>query len=104
MSPREGCGKRFWLAQKRAEVLPDQRVELAGGRVARRTTGGAVREGAVSFAVTQVVEVVLVDRTRGASQAAAPAAHQGAQQILVRRVIPPGKGAVHRQLGLHLIE
>src|SRR5512134_618531 len=27
MSTREGCGKRFWLTQKRAEVLPDQRVE-----------------------------------------------------------------------------
>ena len=51
---------------------------------------------------TTLTDTILV--ARGAGQAAAPAAHQGAQQILVRRVVPPGKGLVGRQLGLHLVE
>ena len=104
MGARDGRGQRLRLAQQGAEIVPDQLVELAGGGVARGAARGAVREGAVPLAAAQIVEVPPVDGPRRAGEAAVAAAHQRAQQVLVRRVVPPREGAVGRQLGLHLVE
>jgi hypothetical protein len=102
VSSRNGRGKRFWFAQQGAEVLPHQLIELTGRGVPRRAAGRAMREAAVPLAVAQIAEVSPVDGAGRAGQAAAAATHQGAQQVLVRRVVHPGKGAVCRQLRLNL--
>ena len=99
-----GPGQRLRLGQHRPEIAPDQVIKLPGGCVARRAACGAVREGAVALAVAQVVEVPPVDCSGGAGQAAMTAVHQGAQQVLMRCVVPPSKGLVGRQLRLHLVE
>ena len=60
------------------------------------------RIGARLLAAAGVIAVPPVHTPR-ARQAAAAAAHQGAQQVLVRGVVAPREGAVRRQLGLHLL-
>jgi hypothetical protein len=88
MGTCDSGGERLRLGQQGAEILPHQLVELTGGRVAGGAARGPVRVGAVPLAVAQIVEVPPVDRARRAGEAAAPAAHQRAQQVLVRRVVP----------------
>jgi len=104
MRAGDGRGERLRLTEQGAEIVPDHFVELVGRDMARWAARGAVREDAVPLTVAHIVEVPPVDRARHAGKAATPAAHQRAQEVMVRGVVPLRKGAVGRQLGLHLVE
>ena len=103
LRPGQRAGDLGGVGQQRAQVGPDQLVELPGGDVAG---GAALSLGdpqRVGAAAAQVVAVAGRGLAAGASQPAGAAADQRAQQVLVAGVA--GRALlVGIQLGLHLGE
>jgi hypothetical protein len=103
LGPAQRAGDLGGVGQQRAQVRPDQLVQLPGGDVAGGAAlalGHAQRVGA---AAAQVVAVAGRGLAAGASQPAGAAADQRAQQVLVAGIA--GRALlVGIQLGLHLGE
>src|SRR5262249_12423646 len=88
------------MLEELTEVVPDQVVELLGRSEACRTALGLARLDGMLLAATAVVGRAALPAPAGAGERATPATHQGAQQILVAGVVPPGELAVLGELGL----
>src|SRR5690242_16119710 len=86
MGARDGRRERRRLTQQRAQVLPDQLVELAGRDVARGAARGAVRVHPVHLAAAPVVEVPPVGRTRRACRLPTLPAYRQSQRLAVPRI------------------
>jgi Insertion element 4 transposase N-terminal/Transposase DDE domain len=103
LGPGQRAGDLGRVGQQRAQVGPDQLIELPGGDV----TGGAApplrRAQRVGAPAAQVVAVAGSGLAAGARQPARAAADQRAQQVLVPGIA--GRALlVGIQLGLHLGE
>src|SRR3954468_24859835 len=104
MGAGDSLGKRSGLSHQRTQILPHQPIKLGGGNIACGATGGAMRDAAARLAVTKIVEVPSIGRSRCTGQAAAPATDQRAQQILVCGVVSVSKRTVRCQLDLDLVK
>jgi Transposase DDE domain len=103
LGPGQRAGDLSRIGQQRAQVGPDQLIELPGGNVAGGAAPSLRRAQCVGAPAAQVVAVASGELPAGARQPARAAADQRAQQVLV-----PGIAGcallVDVQLVLHLGE
>ena len=86
-----------------AEILPDQRLQLIGRDIARRTALVMTTADRILFAATQIIAIVGESKVPLALQVTLPTLHQRAQQVVVPGAAPRGL-LIGRQAGLHPIE
>ena len=103
LGPGQRAGDLGGVGQQRAQVGPDQLVQLTGGDIAGSAAPPLRRAQRVGAPAAQVVAVAGGGLAAGARQPARAAADQGAQQVFVAGVA--GRAfLVGIQLGLHLGE
>jgi len=102
--PRQCLGDALWMREHRAQVLPDERVQLIGGRKAGGTHLLTMRLRRLRLADTDIIGKVVAYRTGGAGKATVAATHQCPQQILIDRVVPAGERLILREFLAYLGE
>ena len=103
LRPGQRLGELGGVGQQRAQVCPDQLIELSGGDVAGGAALSVRYPQPVGAAAAQVIAVAGRGLANYARQPALTAADQCAQQVLVAGVAQRGL-LVGIQLGLHLRE
>ena len=103
MSVLQRLRDKFWMGQHLAQILPNQLVQGVGRNQTRRTSfvSAGLRGG--GFTTADVVEILSFS-TSGTSQITHSTSHQGAQQVVVSRIVTPRKLLIMPKLGLHLVK
>lgn len=100
-----GPNDQLGVGEQSADVLPDESIQLLCGDEAGWTFLIPPILYGLGLARTDIVAVLAIRRcATETGQLANSTADQGAQQILMGRVVTSGKGLVARQLGLHQVE
>ncbi len=90
----QGLGDEHGLGEDTTQIVPDQLVKSARGRVARRTAFPLGGPQGIGPAAAQIRVVARVQGTPCAGQETLATADQTTEQIVMRRIVPSGELAM----------